>query len=175
MLKYHDGVINLLCHYYFLLLLCLLDAHYLLFNLIVIKFCKFGFYCGFLSSNSKLFLMPFFWLAGKCGTPLFNNKPVSTWLSLKKLVSSRMFNLLSSVGNNFNDSFSKVPYASNLQKLRAFWSVKLLDLSERKLRELYLLLHSITPINTHHNFVLTLIGVPSLETQNPLWNKRSAW
>ena len=106
MLKPHDGVCNLLCHCYFLLLLCLLDAHYVLFNLIAINFSKFRFYCSFLSSNSKRF-NAIFWLDGKCGTPLFNNKPVSTWLSLKKLVSSRMFkDLLLSARNNFNYSFS---------------------------------------------------------------------
>ena len=121
MLKPHDGVCNLLCHCYFLLLLCLLDAHYVIFNLIAIKFSKFGFYCSFLSSNSKRF-NAIFWLADKCGTSLFNNKPVSTWLSLKNLVSSRMFkDLLLSARNNFDYSFSKISYDSNLQKLLAFW------------------------------------------------------
>ena len=82
-LKPYDGVCNLLCHCYFLLFLCLLDAHYVLFNLIVIKFSKFRSYCSFRSTNSKQF-NAIFWLAGKCGTPLFNNKPTLTWLSLKK-------------------------------------------------------------------------------------------
>lgn len=90
MLKPHDGICNLLCHCYILLLLCSLDAHYVLLNLIAIKFSKFRFYCSFFSSHSRRF-NAIFWLAGKCGTPLFNNKPVSTWLSLKILVSSRMF------------------------------------------------------------------------------------
>ena len=123
-LKPYDGVCNLLCHCYFLLFLCLLDAHYVLFNLIVIKFSKFGSYCSFRSTNSKQF-NAIFWLAGKCGTPLFNNKPALTWLSWltwKKLVSSRRFNdFLLSAGNNFNYSFSKVLYDSTLQKLWAYW------------------------------------------------------
>ena len=121
MLKPHDGECNLLCHCYFLLLLCLLDAHYVLFNLIVITFSKFRSYCSFLSTNSKRF-NAIFWLAGKCGTPLSNNKHVSTWLSVKKLVSSRTFkDPLLSAGNNFDYSFSKVLYDSNLQKLWAYW------------------------------------------------------
>lgn len=44
----------------------------------------------------------------------------------------------------------------------------LLELSTRKLNEPYLLLHMIAPITTEHNFALTVIGVPALETQNPL-------
>ena len=55
MLKPHDGVCNLLCHCYFLLLLCLLDPHYVLFSLVVIKFSKFESYCSFLFTNSKQF------------------------------------------------------------------------------------------------------------------------
>lgn len=142
--------------YVFLLLLCLLDAHYVLFTLFVFKFCKFGFYCcSLLSSNSKWF-NGIFWLAGKCGTPLFNNKPVLTWLSLKKLSSSRIFkDLLSSAGNNFDTSKSFERFG--------------------QLHEPYLLLQSITPLNTQHNFAITLIDGPSLERKNPLWNKRSAW
>ena len=121
MLKPHDGVCNLLCHCYFLLLLCLLDPHYVLFSLVVIKFSKFGSYCSFLFTNFKQF-NAIFWLAGKCGPPLFNNKPLSTWLSLKKLDSSRTFkDFLLSAGNNFDYSFSKVPYDSNLQKLWPHW------------------------------------------------------
>lgn len=172
MLKHHDGVCNLLCDCYFLLLLCFLDAHYVLFNLIVIKFSKFGFHCSLLSSNSKQF-NAIFWLAGKCGTLLFNNKLVSTWLSSKTSFFKNVWR--SSFVSWFDNGFSKVHNDSNLQKLWALWSMVLIELSYRKLCKPYLLLPLITHINTQHNFILTAIGVSSLEIKNPLPNKRSAW
>ena len=68
------GVCNFLCQFYFLPLLWLFDAHYVIFNLIVRKFANSGSYWNFLSSDSKWF-NTIFWLAGKSGTSLFNNKP----------------------------------------------------------------------------------------------------
>lgn len=105
--------------YVFLLLLCLLDAHYVLFTLFVFKFCKFGFYCCIFFLAILNGLMAFFDQLVNVvhHFSVFNNKPVSTRLSLKKLLSSRTFkDLLLSAGNNFDYSFSKVPYDSNLQK-----------------------------------------------------------
>ena len=69
------------------------------------------------NKKQKILFIIIFLLAGKCGTLLFHKKPVSTRLYLIKVVSSRIFrDLFSLGGTNSDDSFGNVSYDFNLQK-----------------------------------------------------------
>ena len=81
------------------------------------------FFWNFISSDSKLFFA-IFWLAGKRGTSLFDNKPVSTQLSLIIVFSLKISrDLISSGTHNLDDSFDNVPYDSSLLKFWTFWPI----------------------------------------------------